>query len=183
MRCIDNAIRSDTMPMQILSHTPTWVFVVLALIVWVGSLQLVTRHVRFGRVVGVATAMVVLGIFGVATAFGDTPVALAGALLAGVPAAAAVALLPLPAGTEYDAARRRFRVPGSAMPLLLMAGLFSTKYAVGVALALHPELRAQLPFAIGVSALYGVFSGLFAGRALRLVGLARCADLPQAAAA
>ena len=69
--------------------------------------------------------------------------------------------------------------PGSAVPLALMMGIFFTKYAVGVLLAMHPELRHQMGFALGISALYGGFSGIFAARALRLWTLALRSDRAQ----
>jgi hypothetical protein len=56
---------------------------------------------------------------------------------------------------------------GSWMPLLLMVAIFSTKYTVAVASAMHPELPHNLSFALGVTALYGVFNGVFLGRLAR----------------
>ena len=66
-----------------------------------------------------------------------------------------------------------YALPGSVVPLLLIMGIFLTKYAVGVATAMQPALRAEVAFAMPVAVLYGVFSGLFAGRTLGLVGLGR----------
>jgi len=57
-----------------------------------------------------------------------------------------------------------------------MMGIFFTKYVVGVLLAMHPELAHQVAFAVGISALYGVFTGIFTGRAIRLWRLAIQAD-------
>ena len=47
-------------------------------------------------------------------------------------------------------------------------GLICIKYAVGVALALHPALARELTFALACSAMYGAFCGVFAARAARL---------------
>lgn len=169
------------MAMQILSHTPTWVFFLFAALAWFGAMQLVTRRVGLGRIVGIAVGMGAFGAFGVLTAFPASPVALPPALLAGAMTAALVMRLPPAAGTQYDASRRRFVVPGSAVPLALMMGLFAIKYAVGVALALEPGLRTLPPFMLGVSLLYGIFAGTFAGRALRLVVLARASGALRSA--
>jgi len=89
---------------------------------------------------------------------------------------------PLPASTRYDRAAREFQVAGSAVPLVLMMGIFFTKYVVGVALAMHPELRQQAGFAVGVPMLYGAFSGIFAARAVRLWKLAIRTDAMAVAA-
>jgi hypothetical protein len=63
-------------------------------------------------------------------------------------------------------------MPGSVVPLLLILGIFMTKWLVGVQLAIVPRLAADVGFALPVAALYGVFTGLFAGRAARLWRLA-----------
>jgi hypothetical protein len=73
-----------------------------------------------------------------------------------------------PAGTAWDGGERRFVVPGSALPLVAMMGLFMTKYAVGVSLTLNPSLHLDVIFTVSVAAIYGGFAGLFLGRAARL---------------
>ena len=83
-----------------------------------------------------------------------------------------VTQLPLPTGVRYDAAKHQFQLPGSWVPMALIVGIFLTKYAVGVSLVLHPELKLATGFSLALASLYGVFSGIFAGRALRLVLLA-----------
>jgi len=55
---------------------------------------------------------------------------------------------------------------------MLMMGIFLTKYVVGAALAMHPELRQQAAFGLVIPVLYGAFSGVFAARAVRLWKLA-----------
>lgn len=157
---------------QILAHTPRWVFALFAMLVWLGAKQLFAGGVSLTRIALMPIAMTALSVYGVLSGFGDSPMA----LMAWAGAAAlmlwTVLQRPLPAGTRYDAAARRFQVAGSAVPLALMMGIFATKYAVGVLLAMHPELAHQGGFATGVSTLYGLFSGIFAGRALRLWQLA-----------
>jgi len=108
------------------------------------------------------------------------------ALLGWAVAAAALVLVvlqqALPASTRYDRAAREFHLAGSAVPLVLMMGIFFTKYVVGVALAMHPELRQQASFAVAVPMLYGAFSGIFAARAVRLWKLAIRTDAMGVAA-
>ncbi len=48
-----------------------------------------------------------------------------------------------------------------------MLSIFCLKYALAVSLAVAPELRHAPLFTLAVCALYGVFSGVFAGRLLR----------------
>lgn len=163
------------MLIQILTHTPAWVFALFALLAWLGGKQLVAGSTHLARVAAMPVAMVALAVYGVAGAFGRSAagaLALAGWGLAAVAALAVVVRLPLHPAVRYDPSSRRFFQPGSWVPLALMMGIFATKYSVGVLLAMHPELARQAGFATGISTLYGLFSGVFAGRALRLCRLA-----------
>ena len=160
------------MLLQILLHTPKWVFAVFVLLVWLGAKQLLSNSVSLSRVTLMPILMGGLSVFGVISAFGDSLGALLGWAAAAAVLIALVLQRPLPATTRYDAAGRQFHVAGSAVPLALMMGIFFTKYVVGVALAMHPELRHQASFTIALPLLYGAFSGIFAGRAIRLWKLA-----------
>lgn len=160
------------MLLQILAHTPKWVFAVFALLLWLGGRQLRPGRAGLGRTLALSGAMAALSLAGVISAFGDSAGALLGWAAAATAAALVVLQAPPPRGVRYDAAERSFHLPGSAVPLLLMMGVFCTKYAVGVALAMHPELQRQAGFAVGIPMLYGAFSGLFAARAGRLWRLA-----------
>ena len=68
---------------------------------------------------------------------------------------------------------QRVRLPGSAMPLLLIVTIFLVKYAVGVELALQPALREHAGFALGVAAASGALSGVLAKRSAGLWRFAR----------
>ena len=170
------------MLLQIILHTPKWVFAVFVLLLWLGCKQLMSGSVSLAKVTVIPIAMTGLSLAGVISAFGDSP----GALLGWAVAAAALGLVvlqqPLPPSTRYDRAEREFQVAGSAVPLVLMMGIFFTKYVVGVALAMHPELRQQASFAVAVPMLYGAFSGIFAARAVRLWKLAIRTDAMAVAA-
>jgi len=160
------------MLLQILTHTPTWVFVLLAVLLALGVQQLFPRRVSLTRATLMPLAMTALSVSGVVTAFGAASAALVVWALATVAAAALSLRRPLPAGTRYDTASRSFFIAGSAVPMAMILGIFSTKYAVGVGLALHPELAQSAGFALTIGALYGAFSGLFAARVLALWRLA-----------
>ena len=170
------------MLLQIILHTPKWVFAVFVLLVWLGCKQLMSGSVSLAKVTVVPIAMTGLSLAGVISAFGDSPGALLGWAVAATALVLVVLQRSLPAGTRYDRAAREFQVAGSAVPLVLMMGIFFTKYVVGVALAMHPELRQQASFAVAVPMLYGAFSGIFAARAVRLWKLAIRTDAMAAGA-
>ena len=160
------------MLMQILLHTPRWVFFLFAALLVLGLSQLAGRQAGLRKVSILPLAMLGLSFYGVVSAFAGQPWAVLGWLVALTGAAAAVSSRPLPQGTAYEPATRMFALPGSATPLALMMGIFFTKYAVGVALVMSPALGQQAGFAWAISALYGALSGVFLGRAMRLWRLA-----------
>lgn len=159
----------------ILTRTPPWVGGLFAVLLALGLSQTRDRQVSQLRMAVMPLAMTGLSLWGTVSAFGKSPlfgyvvlVWLAGALLLG----GLVAMTPAPAGTRHDAASRSFRVPGSWLPLVLILGIFLTKYIVGVDLAMQPGLAQDSQYPLVVGALYGIFSGAFAGRAARLWRLA-----------
>jgi len=160
------------MLMQILSHTPTWVFGLLAFLLWLGGRQLRAGQASLGRVALMPLAMTSLSIYGLVSAFGEHPMALLAWLLAVAVAMTVLLRRALPAGVRFDRAARTFHLPGSAVPLALMMSIFFTKYGVGVLTAMHPELVRQEWVLLLVGTLYGAFSGVFLGRAVRLWRLA-----------
>ncbi|MES2532665.1 MAG: DUF6622 family protein [Pseudomonadota bacterium] len=160
------------MLIQILAHTPTWVFVLFGALVLLGGKQLVPNTTSLTRVAIMPIAMAAFSLYGVLSAFAATPLAMLGWAVAAAVLGLVVSRMPLPASTRYAAATRTFHAAGSPIPLALMMGIFFTKYIVGVTSAMHPELPTHLGFALSIGTLYGAFSGIFAARALRLWKLA-----------
>ena len=164
---------------QILINTPLWVWGLLAGLLILGWSQTRSRRVGLARLALLPLGLGAFSLYGTVSAFGATPVVLGSWLMASALLLLIVAQLPLPSGVRYDAASRRFQLPGSWVPMALIVGIFFTKYVVGVSLVLHPELNLANGFSLALASLYGVFSGIFAGRALRLVLLAlRPAAIP-----
>ena len=97
------------------------------------------------------------------------------ALIAWLVAAASVTTIllrtPPPRGTRFEAASQTFSVPGSVVPLLLILGIFMTKYVVGLELAMNASLAREASFAVPIALLYGGFNGISTARALRLLGM------------
>lgn len=158
---------------QILSNTPSWVWAILLLLAWLGSVQLFPRVASSGRVVRVSLLMAAFSLYGTVSAFGAAPQVLACWLGAASAVAYAVLRMPLAAGTRYLAQARAFALPGSWVPLALMLGIFALKYSVGILSAMHAPLVHAALFGPLLGLLYGAFSGVFLGRAARLVLLAR----------
>jgi uncharacterized membrane protein len=161
---------------QVLGRTPPWVWALLAGLLVLGLSQTRERTAGMARVASLPLAMGAFSLFGLVSDFGTRPPLLAlwatATLAIGLPLARRAA----PQRVSFDAQRRRFTLPGSWVPMALILGIFLTKYAVGASLTLQPALKSEPAFALTVAALSGVFSGLFAGRALQLLRLARQQD-------
>lgn len=159
----------------VVTNTPRLIWGLLAGLIVLGLSQRKDREVSLARVMVTPLVMATLSLGGTATAFSASPhfgqamLAWAGAAVC---ALALVAPWQAPRGTHYDAASRSYRLPGSWLPLLLILGIFLAKYVSGVDLAMQPSLALDSPYALTVSALSGTFSGIFAGRAARLLRLA-----------
>jgi hypothetical protein len=160
----------------IVKNTPTWVFGLFAGLTALGLSQMRTRDVSAVRMALMPVAMTGLSLWGTISAFSASP--LFGYVLLAWAAGAVlmfglVAPLAPQAGASYNPANRTFNVPGSLVPMLLILGIFFTKYIVGVELAMQPALAHDGQYTLIVGGLYGLFSGTFAGRGARLWKLVR----------
>lgn len=166
------------MLMQILRHTPAWVWLLGAALLAYGLLQLRPRRVRPARLLGLPLALMALGLWSMAPGFAALPVTAAVWLAALAAGAAAGLRVTPPAGSAWDTTARQLLLPGSVLPLLLIVSIFVLRYAVGVGSALHPEWRSLLPLQAALAVVFGLLSGFFVGRSLGLLRLARA---PRAA--
>ena len=160
--------------LQILRHTPVWVWGLLVTLLAVGARQMRSRQEGLRRVFIMPLGMMLFGLSGIWADLGHNAqggISVA-PLLAWALSVTTTALLlapfASPAGTRFDASANRFDLPASVQPLVLILAIFLTKYTVGIELALQPALGQDLAFTLPVSLLYGVFNGIFVARALRL---------------
>ena len=168
----------------ILRGTPAWVWGLLAGLLALGATQLRDRTVGLGRVSALPLSMTLFSLWGTLSSFGSSA-AFASVIATWLLAAAATFALLAPgrSNASFDAASRTYALPGSVVPLLLIAGIFLVKYYVGVELAMAPRLVQDSHYALAVAGVYGAFSGVFLGRSFRLWRLAlhRVAPAPLAA--
>ncbi len=154
-----------TMLLMITSRTPPWVWALLAGLVLLGLLQARARSRTQAGLLAAPLAMLGFALFSMAGSVAAQPLVLPAWALGFGAALLAARQLPLPAGLhrQHDG---RLHVPGSWLPMLLILGLFTLRYAVNVSQALHPELRAAAEFITPVALGYGAISGLLLGRVL-----------------
>ena len=157
------------MILQILIHTPLWVWALFAALVLLGLWQRRERRVRRAQLLALPVALLALGLWSMAPGFVSQPVA-AALWLSAIAAATAVGLrLPRPADARWLADEARLFLPGSWFPLLLIVAVFSLRYATGVGQILHPDWRGLASVQWPLALVFGGLSGLFLGRALGLL--------------
>lgn len=154
--------------LEILRHTPLWVFAVFAALVALGVRRLRASDVPVRRLLILPVAMTLFSLFGLWQAFGGSALASIAWTLAFVATATIGWVLPRKADVRLvhysSSASRRIHVPGSWLPLALMMTIFFLRYVVAVTLAMHPSLRLDSAYVAGIAALYGLSSGSFVAR-------------------
>jgi hypothetical protein len=157
---------------QILQKTPVWVWALLIGLIALGYSQTRDRSVGLARTIIMPAVMILLSLLGTVSAFGATPTVLGAWLTSCLLVVSLTLTRAAPAGTAYQRSTRQYVMPGSWLPMGVILAIFMTKYAVGVTLSMQPSLTHSDTFPMIISLLYGVFSGFFAGRAVRLWRLA-----------
>ena len=153
---------------QIITHTPVWVWGLLAALLVLGFIQTKPRTISLTRSAILPIVMTALSILGTVSTSALQPSITAAWLISAIVGVVLLLKIFSQSADRFDAAHQVFHVTGSWVPMVLILGIFITKYGVGVATGMHPELAQNTTFAMQISALYGLFSGVFIGRALRL---------------
>lgn len=157
--------------LNIVQHTPTWVWGLFAGLVALGLMQARDRQISLTRVTILPLVLLALSFAGVLSTFAHATIAI---LAWGIGVACAIALgrrfLKVP-GASWSPGTGLLHVPGSWLPLALIVALFLIKYGVGATLAVNHAMAADPTFGACCGLAYGSFSGLFAARSLGLRSL------------
>lgn len=160
------------MILQILERTPPWVFVLFIVLLVLGAVQSRPRDIGRARVLLMPAIFLPLSFWGVWSAFGPDALAYAAWFL-GVGAAVLInGHARVPRQVSYAPETRLFHVAGSWIPLAMMMAIFFARYAIAVAMAMQPALKSMPVFAAAAGAAYGLMSGAFLARALRILAAA-----------
>jgi hypothetical protein len=165
----------------IFQNTPRGVWILLAVLIALGVSMSFPRRRTLRSATVIPVAMIVLSFYGVVSVFTRQPVAVvawAGGVAASLVISSAIGAWR---NITWSATDRRLIVPGSWIPMVLILGLFTTKYGVNVMLAISPELALDALFATLVGFAYGAFSGSFLGRGVAMWKVAREALQPSMA--
>lgn len=155
--------------LQVIQHSPTWVFVLFAALVALGLLNTRTREMHKFQLTLLPLAFIGLSAWGIWSAFGMEPAAIASwAMALAAVAAIGWSFEPLQ-GASIVAGTSKVLVPGSWWPLVLILATFVTRYAVTVMLIRNPSLRHAVPMELFAGLAYGVLSGVFVARAVSVL--------------
>ena len=161
------------MIINIFSHTPVWVWGLLAALMVLGFSQTHQRDVAPWRLLMLPLVLLGLGLWSMAPGFIAMPLTAFAWLAALGTGVALQAGLSAPIGTTWLPAAQRLRLPGSWMPLLLILIVFVVRYGANVGMAFNPGWRYAPELLLPLALIYGGCSGLFLGRALALFKLTR----------
>jgi hypothetical protein len=153
---------------EVVKHTPPYVWAILLALVVVGCLQLRDHAVARRRLTWGSLALAGYSLSGVGLAFGFRAEVIAAWVLGLITLIGANHLLQRPRDIGIDSAGR-YALRGSAWPLLTMLTVFALRYAVTVTLVFHRDWAADAAFSGAIAFVYGTLSGFFAARALRIL--------------
>jgi len=158
---------------QILSHTPIWVYALFFVLLAFGLMQTRTRTVGKIPALLLPAGMIALSLGGINSSFGLTAIPLAAW-------GTAIAIATVVGYTFFRDKRIRcettggkFFIPGSWVPFVVMMAIFFTKYVYAVMHASNAEIISTPMFVGALSAVYGLLSGYFCARAVNLIKLAQ----------
>lgn len=157
----------------ILHQVPHWVWILLLALILIGSAQAVPRRRTVRSATLIPLAMVLLSLYGVLSVFPQQAMPV---LTWGIGLAISASLCNgwnMWQGIVWSGSDRRLLIPGSWLPLAVILGMFSVKFAVGMTRAMQPDLLMHTGFAALVSLTYGTFSGFFLARGIAVWKAAR----------
>lgn len=149
---------------QFVSHTPIYVWFILAFLISRGMAASTDRDVTMRHLVIIPAVMLVLSWLDINNKFGVDGLVVAGWAMGALIGAGLVWRNFDSGSIAYDPASGAISLRGSWLPLALMMAIFCTKYAVAVLVAMLPAARENSLFVAAVCIVFGMFNGAFLGR-------------------
>ena len=153
-------------PLQIITGTPYWVWVLFAYLLLIGVRALKKRRAplyRFGIMPAIFILWSLSSLFSKPTSL--TVIWAALVLMGSLTSYHLASRLRITA----DKTSGLIEIPGSIIPLVLSCSFFSIKYILGVSFALDPLLKTNLLISGFDAAVSGLISGISVGRFFRIL--------------
>jgi hypothetical protein len=149
---------------EVLKHTPAYVWGILAALVIVGVLQMREQVVSRARILLLPAVLGLYSLAGALATFGVQLQVLTAWLMGMGVMLALARIVRWPSQVEFLPARNAFAIGGSVLPLIAMLGVFAARYVATVTLILNPQWRGLAVVAIVGGLGYGLLAGIFAMR-------------------
>jgi hypothetical protein len=162
----------------VVTHTPWWVFAVLAYLIWMGAKGLQPRTLPLARVFITPAVFIVWGVLGAAGRH-LSPELNAAAWISGAVLGAMPGALTSPRRVALNRSRNLVHFEGSPFPLVRNLTIFALRY--GLAVAAATSHRDDPGLAVVATAVSGLSAGYFLGwTAMVWRTLARAPAIPAA---
>jgi hypothetical protein len=160
----------------VISHTPLWVWAILCFLIYRGIVASKDRTVNITSASIIPIVMLGLSLQGIVSAVGHSAFVLLSWLLSLLVFTFIFWKLGNKSNISACNSEDKILLKGSWLPLILMMGIFCTKYVINVALAIQPQLHQNFGFIVIVCVLFGVMNGLFVGKLLQIIALYKQAN-------
>ena len=152
---------------QIVQHTPIWVFPLIAVVLWLGSINLRERTVPLRLLLVLPVVLLVLSIGNSIGTSAEPLFALVDWLFSatiGVTIGWRLTQKPL----LIDPRAGRLTLPRTVVPLVVCIAIIVLRYAFGYLYGRYPELLADRTYALALIAGGALLGGVMFGRCARL---------------
>jgi hypothetical protein len=152
---------------QMVRHTPIWVFPLMAAVLWLGSINLRERTMPLRLLFVLPVVMLVLSVGNsIGTAAEPVLVLVDWFFSAAMGAAIGWRLTREP--LMIDPKAGRMTLPPSLVPLVVCVAIFVLRYAFGYLYGRYPELLADRNYALALIAGSTLLGGIMIGRCARI---------------
>lgn len=158
--------------LEVLKHTPAYVWVILAALVVFGGLQMRDQVLSRARVWVLPIALGGYSLWSAVATFGAQLQVLAAWGIGMAFMLWVARRVNWPKNVAFLPERNAFAVGGSALPLAAMLAVFAVRYVATVLLILNPPWRSLAAVSIAGALSYGLLAGFFAMRARTILASA-----------
>jgi len=148
---------------EILTHTPVWVFPVIAAVLWLGSRSLRERTMSLGLLVVLPLVILMLSV-GSSVGTAANPLAALTGWVVSAALGGAIGWAASRAPRSIDLATGRLVVPGSVLPLLVCIAIVALRYYFGYLYGRYPALLADGDYALALIVGNAILGGVMLGR-------------------
>ncbi|WP_395007788.1 DUF6622 family protein [Undibacterium sp.] len=168
---------TETTMAQLLTHTPVWVWFLLAGLCFIGFQQSKTRQLSLQRLIILPLVMLGLSLLSLKNSFGLQIAVYFCWICSVLISAWLVSMHRSSANGSYDEGSQLMTVHGSWLPFMLILGMFATRYILNAGLVMQAELAQQSVFSLSIATAFGLFNGAFLGRLLGMLSLRKSRTL------